>query len=543
MPGEEGGSMYQWRGVLTAAFCAVVLAACGSSSTTSSVSSSTARGTLVQDPPPRLASVNAADLQAQLSANTTGMQLLQLAGNPTCGVDVYYMTYWTIDATGNPTESTGALMVPTGAAPTCSGPRPIVLYAHATQFLKSFNIADITNADDSEGLVVAALFAAQGYTVVASNYAGYDASTLGYHPFLDAKQQTSEMMDVLAAARTALPHTFASATSDSGVLFVTGYSEGGHVAMATVKALESNGQSVAGAAPMSGPYAMEALLDAVMFGDVNIGSTAFTPLITTSWQEEYGNLYSATSDLYSSTYAGGINTLLPSDTPLDTLFSEGKLPETALFDITTPVVTVPGNAPLSAALTAALTPPTTPPTLAPIFDLGFGNPYLFNNSVRVSWALDAASDPDGEDTPLTMAAASPRLAPAPPMYPLRLAAYDNDMRYWWGTTVPAAPMLMCGGENDPTVFFSVDTGTMVAFWSGVPTVSSLDVDPATGPSGPFAAIQGAFQASEAAQLVYLQTAAGGGLTLAQATEQLVENYHTDVFPFCALAARSFFAQL
>ena len=535
--------MYQLRGVLTVAFCAVVLAACGTSSMTSSVSSSTARGTLVQDPPPRLASVNAADLQAQLSASTTGAQLLQLAGNPTCGVDVYYITYWTIDATGNSTKSTGALMVPTGAAPTCSGPRPIVLYAHATEFLKSFNIADITNTNDTEGLIVATTFAAQGYIVVASNYAGYDTSTLGYHPFLDAKQQSSEMMDVLAAGRTALPHTFAAATSDSGILFVTGYSEGGHVAMATVKTLEANGQAVAGAAPMSGPYAMEALFDAILFGNVNIGSTEFTPLVTTSYQKEYGDIYSATTDIYSSMYATGIDTLLPSDTPIDTLISEGKLPETALFDITTPTVTVPGSATLSAALTAALTPPTTPPNLAPIFDLGFGNPYLINNSVRVDWALDAASDPDGEDTPLTGMAASPSLAAAPPMYPLRLAAYYNDMRYWWGSTVPASPMLLCGGENDPTVFFSVDAGTMLAFWTGVPTVSSLDVDPAAGPSGPFAAIQGAFQASEAAELAYLQTAAGGGLTLAQAEEQLIESYHSDVLPFCALAARSFFAQL
>ena len=41
----------------------------------------------------------------------------------------------------------------------------------------------------------------------------------------------------MAAARTALPHTTSAATSDGGKLFVTGYSEGGHVAMATQRAL------------------------------------------------------------------------------------------------------------------------------------------------------------------------------------------------------------------------------------------------------------------------------------------------------------------
>ena len=53
------------------------------------------------------------------------------------------------------------------------------------------------------------MFAAQGYIVVAPNYAGYDISTLGYHPFLNADQQSGEMMDILAAARTALPNTLA----------------------------------------------------------------------------------------------------------------------------------------------------------------------------------------------------------------------------------------------------------------------------------------------------------------------------------------------
>ena len=70
------------------------------------------------------------------------------------------------------------------------------------------------------------MFAAQGYIVVAPNYAGYDISTLGYHPFFNAVQQSGEMMDILAAARTALPNTMSSATSDNGQLFLTGILRG-----------------------------------------------------------------------------------------------------------------------------------------------------------------------------------------------------------------------------------------------------------------------------------------------------------------------------
>ena len=523
---------------------AVTLAACGSDSTTSTVASSTTRGTLVENPPVRIASLDAADFQAQLSANSAGAQLLQLTGPLACGVDFYYLKFWTVGGAGETTESSGALMVPTGTGAGCTGPRPILLYAHGTQTNKLLNIADITNTSNAEGALIAAMFAAHGYIVVAPNYAGYDISTLGYHPFLNATQQSTEMIDILSAARAALPHTFAAATKDSGQLLVAGYSEGGHVAVATVKALEAAGQVVTAASGGSGPYALEAFGDAIMFGNVNIGSTEFSPLLTTSYQHEYGNIYSSPGDFYSSTYASGIDTLLPSATPIAALFAANKLPETALFDITTPTVTVPGNAMESAALTAALAPPApTSSPEAPLFDLGFGNPFLINDSVRVDYALDAASDPDGEDTPLTGMAASPMLAPAAPSYPLRKAFYLNDMRSWYGATLPGAPLLMCGGENDPTVFFSVNTGTMAAYWHGVPTVSTLDVDPISGPSGLYAAIQGAFQSSEAQQLAHLQTPAGGGLSASAAEAALIEGYHSAVAPFCALAARAFFTQV
>src|SRR6185312_13499123 len=151
----------------------------------------------------------------------------------------YYLKFNTVGAANESTVSSGALMVPTGAAGACSGPRPIVLYAHGTQTLQTANITDITNTSNTEGALIAAMFAAHGFIVVAPNYAGYDISTLGYHPFLNASQQSGEMIDILAAARTALPKTMSAATSDSGKLFITGYSEGGYVAMATMKAMQA----------------------------------------------------------------------------------------------------------------------------------------------------------------------------------------------------------------------------------------------------------------------------------------------------------------
>ncbi|MGB6309166.1 MAG: hypothetical protein WBF89_15380 [Steroidobacteraceae bacterium] len=539
--------MFKLSTPLSLTLGAALLCGCaGSSSPTATTASSTEHGTLAVDPPFRIASLTAATFQAELTASTSGAQLLEIAGTPSCGVDFYYIKFWTVGGAGETTESSGAMMVPTGAAPACSGPRPIVLYAHGTNTDKLLNIADITNTTNTEGALIAAMFAAQGYIVVAPNYAGYDISTLGYHPFLNAEQQSGEMMDILTAARKALPDTMSSATSDSGKLFVTGYSEGGHVAMATQRAIEASGAVVTGAAPMSGPYALEAFGDFVFFGGVNIGSTEFTPLLTTSYQKAYGNIYATPGDVYSATYVNGIETLLPSATPIDTIFANGLLPETAEFDSTTPVVTVPNDPTLSAELTALMSVPGSPsypvPPSAqtPLFAEGFGTPYLVNNSYRVTYALDAASDPDGAN-PLNPRAGAP-LAATEPVQPLRQAFYKNDLRN--GAWSPKSPTLLCGGDGDPTVFFSVNTQAMAAFWSPLVQAGLITVlDVGGTPGGPFAAIQAGFQGSQAAQLAYYESAAGGGLSPTAAEKLIVENYHSSVAPFCAAAARAFFSEL
>lgn len=500
-------------GPFCCAVAVVLLTACGSNSTTSEVATSTARGTLIEDPPFRIASLDAATFTAKLKGSASGQQLLELSGIPTCGVDFYYLQYWTVGGADESATATGALMVPTGDGARCQGARPIVLYAHGTQTNKSFNIADITNPSNTEGALIAAMFAAQGYIVVAPNYAGYDTSSLPYNPFLNGSQQSKDMIDALAAARTALPQSFTPATTDGGQLFVTGYSQGGYVAMATHKALQAAGATVTASAPMSGPYALEAFGDAVFFGDVNIGSTVFAPLITTSYQKAYGNIYATTSDVYEPQYATGIDTLLPSTTPIDTLFAEGKLPETALFSSTTPVT---GNPTLDAILAV----PSNP-----IFALGFGSPNLITNNYRLSYVLDAVAHPDGAvPTPqpgVPLAAA--------PQQSLRVAFKLNDMRSW----TPRAPVLLCGGDQDPTVFFENAT-IMQAYWGAAglsaPLVNVVDINAAATANDPYAPLQEGFQETEAE------------IVAAQGQVAAVESYHTTVAPFCTAVARGFFSQ-
>lgn len=498
---------------------ALLVAACGggdSGGPLGTQNATPARGALMQTPPPRITSMTAADFNTLLSASADGKNVIALAGTPTCGVDVQYIQYGTVGGAGETTTASGALMVPTGTAANCTGPRPIVLYAHGTTVSKNYNLADFadkTNPAYSEAALLAALYAAQGYIVVAPNYAGYDSSTLSYHPYLNADQQSKDMMDALAAAKTALP-TLISGAKASSKLFLTGYSQGGHVAMATHRAFQTAGIPVTAAAPMSGPYALAAQSDATFAGNVNAGGTVFSPMIFTSFQKAYGNLYSTPADIYDTKYAAGIETLIPGKLGFTELFTTGKLPQ-ALFSSTAP----------SAAF-ASITPPTGTGATDALFAAGFGTSFLINNSARAAYLMDAMAHPDGAVPKFTNG------MPAAAGNTLRIAAAKNDLRGF----MPVAPVLLCAGNGDPTVFYDINTKLMAALWApqvagGLVTV--LDVDSAAGtpgPTNPFFLVKAGFAQAKAA------TAASGGALA------VVSSYHGGLVPpFCNVAARGFFS--
>ncbi|MBK8042036.1 MAG: hypothetical protein IPK21_04855 [Haliscomenobacter sp.] len=101
------------------------------------------------------------------------------------------------------------------------------------------------------GLVGGAL----GYVSVLPDYLGLGDSD-GFHPYLHAKTEASAAVDMLRAAR----QFAASATiALNGQVFVSGYSQGGHAAMALHRELETNLSAefkVTASAPMSGPYSI-----------------------------------------------------------------------------------------------------------------------------------------------------------------------------------------------------------------------------------------------------------------------------------------------
>jgi poly(3-hydroxybutyrate) depolymerase len=268
--------MFAWSKIFAVVVSASLLAACGGSDDDDAPPSSGAtppppppvRGSLIVAPPTRLVSVSADQLVGLVTAASGGSDLVKLISSPKCGIDAHQLQYNTVDPAGQPTTASGALMIPTGSDPACQGPRPIVTYTHGTTVEKSFNIANLTDSNNAEGLLIALTFAAQGYIVVAPNYAGFDTSTQTYHAYLNADHSAKDTADAIAAARSALPTSTAPGVTDSGKLFITGYSQGGHAALATHRLLQQTGVAVTASAPMSGPYALAAFGDAIFQGQV-----------------------------------------------------------------------------------------------------------------------------------------------------------------------------------------------------------------------------------------------------------------------------------
>ena len=523
---------------LLAVLTASLLAACGgnsdssgnsgsgSSSGSSGGTSSPVSGTLLQNPPTLVSTTSVADLLTQLTTDASSQasgtqvlaQVLALAGAPACDVKVFHIEYYTVGGAHESTTASGALMVPSGADASCQGARPIVLYAHGTSTEHNFNIADLTNQENAEGILLAVFFAARGYIVVAPNYAGYDTSTLPYHPFLVGDQQSKDMIDALTAARSALPT--GSPVTDNGQLFITGYSQGGYVAMATHRAMQAADMTVTASAPMSGPYALAAFVDAEFEGEVSGGAPIVATLLITAYQHSYGNIYADATDIFAAQYAPGIATLLPSTMSRSQIYAAGLLPQTALFDSTPP-----------SPAYAAITPATAPANLAPVFAQGFGPAGLITNAYRLSYLEDEQAHPDGGFPTLTN-----DLPAAAPVLPWRQALKLNDLRSW----TPVAPTMLCGGDQDPEVYYS-NTQLMQAYWADYAPaktpISVLDLDASTRSTGVDGSLQADFQVAKqaVAAAAVLQGATDGGQTA------VFEAYHaTLVAPFCLAAVVNFF---
>ena len=242
-----------------------------------------------------------------------------LTGAAKCDVKVVPLNYKTIGVSGEKTNASGVLLLPSGS--NCTAPAGLVAYAKGTDVQK---LRTLANPADGETQLLAAVYAAQGYAVVATDYLGFAKSEYAYHPYLHADSEASSVIDSIRAARKAAT---ALSASLSGKVMLTGYSQGGHSSMAAHRAIERDNAAeinVVAGAHLAGPYNLSGSLKT---STAIAGYQFFVPYLVTAWQKVYGTVYGKASDVFKDPYAGYIETLLPSAT-LDytTLITTGKLP-------------------------------------------------------------------------------------------------------------------------------------------------------------------------------------------------------------------------
>ncbi|UCU98959.1 lipase family protein [Acidovorax radicis] len=289
------------------AAAALLLVACGGSD-------GPERGALI-DPPATLATLTT----AQIDAATASSGLQALTGKAKCDVKVVALNYATVGAKeGEKTNASGVMLVPGGS---CSGAAALVAYAKGTDVQKPHTLA---NPQDSETFLLAAMYAAQGYAVVATDYLGFAKSGYAYHPYLHADSEATSVIDSVRAARNAAGTVGANL---SGKIMFTGYSQGGHSSMAAQRAAERDYGSefnVVAGAHLAGPYNLSGSL---RIPDAIAGVQFFVPYLVTAWQKTYGNVYANVNDAFKPPYATYIENLLPSPTlNYTTLVTTGALP-------------------------------------------------------------------------------------------------------------------------------------------------------------------------------------------------------------------------
>ncbi|MES2941323.1 MAG: lipase family protein [Pseudomonadota bacterium] len=257
---------------------------------------------------------------AQITGAATQSGLIGISGPAVCDVKVVALNYNTVGVVGESTNASGVLLVPTGA---CTPNGALLAYAKGTDMQKPRTLA---NPSDSETFLLAAVYAAQGFNVVATDYLGFAQSNYKYHPYLHADSEASSVIDSIRAARNAAAAAGSTITG-SGKVMLAGYSQGGHSSMAAHRAIERDNSAeinVVAGAHLAGPYNLSGSFKS---GAAIAGYQYFVTYLVTAWQKVYGNIYSDVNAAFKPAYATGIETLLPSPTlNATTLVTTGKLP-------------------------------------------------------------------------------------------------------------------------------------------------------------------------------------------------------------------------
>lgn len=187
-------------------------------------------------------------------------------------VDLYQIIYQSTYTDGEKVKVSGWALIPRK-----NKPLPLISYNHGTM-LKTANMKAPTE------ILFCLWYAADGYAVLMTDYVGLGKGER-LHLYQHAESEALASVDLIRAFRTVAEKINVSLNQQ---LFVSGYSQGGHAAMATTQMMQEqfpNEFSVTASAPMSGAYDMVGKQKEVVFQEYKY--PFYLPYLIVSYQEAY----------------------------------------------------------------------------------------------------------------------------------------------------------------------------------------------------------------------------------------------------------------
>ncbi|MEM6378950.1 MAG: T9SS type A sorting domain-containing protein [Bacteroidota bacterium] len=233
---------------------------------------------------------------------------LVLGNEAKYGVEAYKITYTTTDIRGVLDTASGLITIPNTSAITS----PLALVQHGT----------VSGRDDVPsnlmgGYELGAFLTSTGYVAIQPDYLGLGESR-GFHPYVHADTEASAGIDMILAAKEFLEQRDVAFNEQ---LFVTGYSQGGHAAMAAHRELEANYSEtlpVTAAAPMSGPYSISTATKESLLSDDEYLFPGYALWTLMSYNEAY-SLYDSVAQYVKQPYATYAEAFYNEEIALDSL--------------------------------------------------------------------------------------------------------------------------------------------------------------------------------------------------------------------------------
>lgn len=218
------------------------------------------------------------------------------------GVDVFRVTYTATGSDMRPDTASGLLMLPD----VIERDLPLLVYQHGTT-----DGRDDVPSNLLGGYQLGLIFAAKNMAVIAPDFLGLGTSR-GFHPYVHAETEATAAVDLLDASLAWM--------DENGIgwneqLFITGYSQGGHAAMALHRYIQQeipDRYTVTASAPMSGPYSVSGVMRDLAFADEPYSFPSYLIYSTRALREIDPGIYQDESEVFEEAYLPAIRTFIDS---------------------------------------------------------------------------------------------------------------------------------------------------------------------------------------------------------------------------------------